>query len=172
MPIANRSRSVRAIPIGIDPRDSNAADGHDGSAGGPRADVGAQESQLAAVLEFERLAEQKKQREDDHEHVADKLQGRWPNLNQFSQNGVLGMDSNNEIKLSLHEWEFGEAQQKFAQSVKEQGTDALRRALEKEDEGRVLPVGSTGNQINVARKLTHGTDKIITILLAEHHFRE
>jgi hypothetical protein len=28
MPIASRSTFVRAIPIGIDPRDSSAADGH------------------------------------------------------------------------------------------------------------------------------------------------
>jgi len=56
--------------------------------------------------------------------------------------------------------------QKFAQLVKEQGTDALRRALEKEDKGRVLPVGSTGNQIAVARKRMHGTDTIITVVTA------
>jgi hypothetical protein len=50
----------RAIPIGIDPRDSSVAEGHGGSAAAPRADVGGQESQLAALHEFERLAEQKK----------------------------------------------------------------------------------------------------------------
>jgi len=60
MPIASRSTIVRAIPIGIDRRDSSAADDHGWSAGGPRADVGEQESQLAALHEFERLAEQKK----------------------------------------------------------------------------------------------------------------
>jgi hypothetical protein len=42
--------------------------------------------------------------------------------------------------------------QNFAQLVKDKGTDALRRALEKEDKGRITPVGSTGNQIAVARK--------------------
>src|SRR6266850_5512489 len=60
MPIASRSTIVRAIPIGTDRRDSSAADGHGWSAGGPRADEGGQESQLAALLEFERLGEQKK----------------------------------------------------------------------------------------------------------------
>jgi len=60
MPIASRSRIVRATPIGIDPRDSSAADGHGWSAGVPKADVGGQESELAALHEFERLAEQKK----------------------------------------------------------------------------------------------------------------
>jgi len=36
--------------------------------------------------------------------------------------------------------------QKFAQLLRNQGTDALRRALEKEDQGRINVVGSTGNQ--------------------------
>jgi hypothetical protein len=58
--IASRSRIERAIPIGIDPRDSSAADGHGWSAGASRADVVGQESQLAALLEIERLAMQKK----------------------------------------------------------------------------------------------------------------
>jgi hypothetical protein len=60
MPITSRSRIVRGTPIGIDPRNSSAADGHGWSAEVPRADVGGQESQLAALHEFERLAEQKK----------------------------------------------------------------------------------------------------------------
>jgi len=54
----------------------------------------------------------------------------------------------------------------FAQLVKDQGTDALRRALEKEDKGRINAVGSTGNQIAVARKSQHGHDAIITIVTA------
>lgn len=56
--------------------------------------------------------------------------------------------------------------QNFAQLVKEKGTDALRRALEKEDKGRINAVGSTGNQIAVARKRQHGTDTIITVVTA------
>jgi hypothetical protein len=56
--------------------------------------------------------------------------------------------------------------QKFAQLVKEKGTDALRRALEKEDKGRINAVGSTGNQIAVARKRQQGPDTIITIVTA------
>jgi len=54
---------VRAIPIAIDPRDSSAADGHGWSAGAPRADVEGQESPLAALREFERLAQQKENSE-------------------------------------------------------------------------------------------------------------
>jgi hypothetical protein len=56
--------------------------------------------------------------------------------------------------------------QNFAQLLKDQGTDALRRALEKEDKGRINAVGSTGNQIAVARKRQHGSDTIITIVTA------
>jgi hypothetical protein len=56
--------------------------------------------------------------------------------------------------------------QNFAQLVKEKGTDALRRALEKEDKGRINVVGSTGNQIAVARKRQQGPDTIITIVTA------
>jgi hypothetical protein len=58
--------------------------------------------------------------------------------------------------------------QSFAQLVKDQGTDALRRALEKEDKGRINAVGSTGNQIAVARKRQQGSDTIITIVTARN----
>jgi len=58
--------------------------------------------------------------------------------------------------------------QNFAQLVKDKGTDALRRALEKEDKGRINAVGSTGNQIAVARKRQHGLDTIITIVTARN----
>jgi hypothetical protein len=56
--------------------------------------------------------------------------------------------------------------QNLAQLVKDQGTDALRRALEKEDKGRINAVGSTGNQIAVARKRQDGSQTIITIVTA------
>jgi hypothetical protein len=56
--------------------------------------------------------------------------------------------------------------QNFAQLLKEKGPDALRAALEKEDKGRINPVGSTGNQIALARKRQQGADIIITIVTA------
>jgi hypothetical protein len=56
--------------------------------------------------------------------------------------------------------------QNFAQLVKDQGTDALRRALEKENKGRISVVGSTGNQIAIARKRQQGSETIITIVTA------
>ena len=52
----------------------------------------------------------------------------------------------------------------FAALLKEKGQDALRNTLEKEDRGRVNPVGSVGNQIAVARKRQQGTETIITIV--------
>jgi len=58
--------------------------------------------------------------------------------------------------------------QKFAQLLKDQGTDALRRALEKEDKGRINAVGSTGNQIAVVRKRQEGSNTIITIVTARN----
>jgi len=92
MPIASRSRIVRATPIGIDPRDSSAADGHGWSAGVPRADVGGQEFSLQRCTSLKELPGRRKQRENDHEHVAEKLQRRPPKFNQFSQNEVFGRD--------------------------------------------------------------------------------
>jgi hypothetical protein len=56
--------------------------------------------------------------------------------------------------------------QNFAQLLKEKGSDSLRRALEKENKGRVNAVGSTGNQIAVARKRQQDADSIITIVTA------
>src|SRR5438105_7724279 len=38
------------------------------------------------------LASRRKQRENDCEHVAEKLQRRLPKFNQFNQNGVFGRD--------------------------------------------------------------------------------
>lgn len=58
--------------------------------------------------------------------------------------------------------------QNFAKLVKDNGTDALRLALEKEDKGRINPVTSTGNQIAVARKRQQGSDTIITIVTARN----
>ena len=55
---------------------------------------------------------------------------------------------------------------KFAALLQAKGQDALRNALDKEDKGRLNPVGSVGNQIAVARKRQQGTQTIITIVTA------
>jgi hypothetical protein len=54
----------------------------------------------------------------------------------------------------------------LATLLKEKGPDALRRAMEKLDVGRINPTGSVGNQIAVARKRQVGPDTVITIVTA------
>lgn len=54
----------------------------------------------------------------------------------------------------------------LAELLKQKGPDALRRSMEKLDVGRVNPVGSTGNQIAVARKKQVGSETVITIVTA------
>ena len=71
-----------------------------------------------------------------------------------------------QFDFRVQQYTTDEEVQKFAQLVKDQGTDALRRALEKEDVGRINVVGSTGNQIAIARKRQAGSDTIITIITA------
>jgi hypothetical protein len=56
--------------------------------------------------------------------------------------------------------------QKYAERLKASGPDALRKALEKEDVGRIAPTGGVGNQIAVARKRKEGADTIVTIVTA------
>jgi hypothetical protein len=65
-------------------------------------------------------------------------------------------------------WTTDEEVVKFAELVKAQGTDALRRALEKEDKGRISPVGTTGTTIAVARKRLVPGGSIITIVTARY----
>jgi hypothetical protein len=71
-----------------------------------------------------------------------------------------------QFDFRITQYTTDEEVQKFAQLVKDKGTDALRRALEKEDKGRINAVGSTGNQIAVARKRQQGENTIITIVTA------
>jgi hypothetical protein len=68
-----------------------------------------------------------------------------------------------QFDFRISQYTIDEEVQNFAQLVKEKGTDALRRALEKEDKGRIN-VSSTGKQIAVARKRQQGPDTIITSL--------
>jgi hypothetical protein len=70
------------------------------------------------------------------------------------------------FNFQITQYTTDEELQNFAQLVKDKGTDALRRALEKEDKGRISPVSSTGNQIAVARKRQQGSETIITIVTA------
>jgi hypothetical protein len=71
-----------------------------------------------------------------------------------------------QFDFRITQYTTDEEVQNFAQLVKDKGTDALRRSLEKEDKGRINVVGSTGNQIAVSRKRQQGSDTIITIVTA------
>jgi hypothetical protein len=57
---------------------------------------------------------------------------------------------------------------KYAELLKEKGQDALRRALEKLDVGRINATGRTGNQIAVARKRQEGSNTVITMVTARN----
>lgn len=70
------------------------------------------------------------------------------------------------FNFRITQYTTDEELQSFAELVKDQGTDALRRALEKENKGRINAVGSTGNQIAVARKRQDGAETIVTIVTA------
>jgi hypothetical protein len=71
-----------------------------------------------------------------------------------------------QFSFRITKYTSDEEVDKFAELLKEKGPDALRRALEKEDVGRINPVGRTGNQIAVARKRQEGSDTVITIVTA------
>jgi hypothetical protein len=73
-----------------------------------------------------------------------------------------------QFDFRITQYTTDEEVQNFAQLVKDKGTDALRRALEKEDKGRISAVGSTGNQIAVARKRQEGSETILTIVTARN----
>ena len=73
-----------------------------------------------------------------------------------------------QFDFRITQYTTEEEVQNFAQLVKDKGTDALRRALEKEDKGHINAVVSTGNQIAVARKRQQGSDTIITIVPARN----
>jgi hypothetical protein len=71
-----------------------------------------------------------------------------------------------QFDFRIGEYTTDEELNKFATLLKEKGPDALRSALEKENKGRLNPVGRIGNDIAVARKRQHGADTIITIVTA------
>ena len=70
--------------------------------------------------------------------------------------------------MRINRYATDEEIDKLAELLKEKGPDALRRALEKLDVGRINPVGSVGNQIAVARKHQIGSDTVITLVTARN----
>lgn len=58
--------------------------------------------------------------------------------------------------------------EQLAQLLKDQGQDALRRALEKLSCGRIHPIATVGNEIAVCRKRQVGPNTVITIVTARN----
>ncbi len=56
----------------------------------------------------------------------------------------------------------------YADLLKAKGQDALLSVLEKEDRGRLQPVGSVGTQLAVARRHQEGPNTIITVVTARN----
>jgi hypothetical protein len=71
-----------------------------------------------------------------------------------------------QFDLRITRYTSDEELNNFATLVKEKGTDALRRALEKENVGRINPTGHVGNDVAIARKRQVGNKTIITIVTA------
>ena len=82
--------------------------------------------------------------------------------------GTGGMVGGKSIQFNFRiaRYATDEEVDRLALLLKEKGPDALRRTLEKEDVGRINPVGSVGNQIAIARKRQLGSDTVITLVTA------
>jgi len=72
------------------------------------------------------------------------------------------------IDARITRWNTDEDVLKFAEILKEGGTDALRRALEKEDVGQLSPTARVGIPIAIARKLKSGNKTIIRLVTARN----
>jgi len=70
------------------------------------------------------------------------------------------------FNLRVNRYTSDEEVDQLAALLKEKGPDALRRAMEKLDVGRINPTGSVGNQVAVAHKRQDGSDTIITVVTA------
>jgi hypothetical protein len=69
-----------------------------------------------------------------------------------------------DVRISKYASE--EEIQELAALLKAKGEDGLHRELEDRDVGRINPVGSTGNQIALARKRVQGSQTIVTAVTA------
>jgi len=71
-----------------------------------------------------------------------------------------------QFNFNINAYMSDDELQNFATLLKDKGQDALRRALEKQDKGRINPTGSVGNQTAIARRRRNGTETVITIVTA------
>jgi hypothetical protein len=112
---------------------------------------------MVSLLPLSSLAQDDKK--DDKEKVE-----HYSGVAMGTGGSVGGMSKQFDFRITKYTSD-GELDE-LASLLKNKGQDALRNALEKEDRGRVNPVGSVGNQIAVARKRQHGNETIITIVTA------
>jgi len=71
-----------------------------------------------------------------------------------------------QFDFQINRYTTDEQVEGFAQILREKGPEALQRALENEDLGRINPAGRLGNQIAVARRRQVGSDTLITLVTA------
>ena len=72
------------------------------------------------------------------------------------------------IDIRISRYNTDEDIKNYAALLSDNGPDALRGRLEKEDVGQLSPVGSVGTPIAVARRLKHGDKTIIRVVTTRH----
>ena len=82
--------------------------------------------------------------------------------------GGVGGGTTVPIDVRINRYNTEADIQKLADQLKEFGTDALRRTLEKEDVGQLSGTGRVGVPIAIARKLTDGKKTIIRVVTARN----
>ena len=88
-------------------------------------------------------------------------QGAYSAVAMGTGGGVGGKSMHFDFRISSYTTD--EEVDQLAALLKEKGPDALRRAMEKLDVGRIRPTSGVGNQIAVARKRQDGSNTVITV---------
>src|SRR5271170_1646233 len=76
--------------------------------------------------------------------------------------------STTSIDIRINRYNTDEDVKNYAALLSDNGQDALRRRLEKEDVGQLSPVGSVGTPIAIARRLRRGDKTIIRVVTTRH----
>ncbi len=76
--------------------------------------------------------------------------------------GVSGMVS---LTITIDSYTSDEEALQLAEILKTKGPDALAKAIDKTDRGRIAPVGRLGNDINVARTFQTEKGRVIRLLM-------
>lgn len=76
--------------------------------------------------------------------------------------GVSGMVS---LTITIDSYTSDEEALQLAEILKTKGPDALAKALDKTERGRIAPVGRLGNDVNVARTFQTEKGRVIRLLM-------